>query len=265
MDEPEPKSVGMSPSTLREAYARDGVVRVPNAVNATTLDAMREALCARLDDLEWAEVAGAMRPAVGTELGLWAVGRDPCFGTLPADFMGAVERVFGPGAWVQVEGEQGGLAMPNRPCPEVSWTACAEAWHVDEPTPPGQNPSDVLLGFVLLDRVEPNGGATVVLAGSHRRMAVLADALDASVTTDVALARLAEEEPWFAELIQAHKQTPQPTCASAGIGLRIQPLEGEAGDVVFMNPRCLHTTSANTSSRPRLLMRMTCVRADRSE
>ena len=48
---------------------------------------------------------------------------------------------------------------------------------------------------------------------------------------------------------------------SAGVSLRLVELTGRPGDIVFMDPRCLHTVSANASDRPRLTMRMTCSRA----
>ena len=150
--------------------------------------------------------------------------------------------------------------MPNLPCPGMQWTACSAAWHVDEPTPPGTDPGRVLIAFMLLDRLESGGGATVVLAGSNRRLVMLANKLATPITTDVALAHLSKEEPWFADLFKTDGRTSGEECISGGISLRIQELTGEPGDVVLMDPRCLHTTSANVSPRPRLTMRLTCVR-----
>ncbi len=47
---------------------------------------------------------------------------------------------------------------------------------------------------------------------------------------------------------------------SAGVPLRVVELTGAAGDVVLMDPRCLHTVSANVGRRGRLQMRLTCRR-----
>ena len=245
---------------LREAFERDGVIRVPDAISANTLRPMRDRLLERIAALEFVDIAGARRPAAGTEPAWWALGREPAFANLPAAFMTAVERVFGRGTWTQVLGELGGLAMPNLPGEGGPWAACTAAWHVDEPTPPGHLAGRVLLGFALVDRVEAGGGATVVLAGSQRRLALLAEQLATPTTTDVALAGLARAEPWFAELLSSDGQNPAEACISDGIPLRVVELTGEAGDVVLMDPRCLHTTAANVSPRPRLTMRMTCAR-----
>jgi hypothetical protein len=226
---------------LREAFDRDGVVRVAGAIAPPDVAAMRDCVRERIAPLELVEIAGALRPARGIELDLWAIGREPALAPLPGALAGAVDRVFGPGVWAQVEGELGGLAMPNLPCRGAPWSVCEAAWHVDEPTPAGHEPGRVLLAFAYLDLVEPGGGATVALAGSPRRLAILAEQLAAPATTDAALAALAREEPWLADLIRLE-------------------LTGDPGDIVLMDPRCLHTTSANVSSRPRLTMRMTCMR-----
>ncbi len=244
---------------LRETFDRDGVVRVAGVVGSDTLPAMRLRLLDRIEELDFHEVAGALRPARGTELALWDVGQQIEFAGLPSALATAVERVFGRGVWAQAEGEAGGVAMPNLPCPSATPAACAEAWHVDEPTPPGGVPSRVLLGYAFLDRVTPGGGGTVVLAGSHRRLEVLADQLAAPATTEAALAALARTEPWLADLFDGKGPTPPDGCVSEGIPLEIQEMTGSPGDIVLMNPRCLHTISANASPRPRLVMRMTCI------
>lgn len=226
--------------STREAFDRDGFVRVTGVIAPEELRAMRACVRAQIAGVAFVEIAGALRPARGTELAMWEIGRAPALAGLPAALASAVERVFGAGAWAQVEGELGGVAMPNLPCPGATWAACEEAWHVDEPTPPDRALGQILLGFAYLDRVEPGGGATVALAGSPRRLAELAAQLATPMTTDAAVAAVA---------------------ALGRDGLREVELTGEPGDLVLMDPRCLHTTSANVSSRPRLTMRMTCVRA----
>jgi hypothetical protein len=244
-------------TTLQEAYERDGWVRVPGRLGASELAAMRSAFNACIASIPFVQNAGALRPEVGTEPAFWALGQEPVFAGLPEIFMTAVRQVFGSGMWAHVEGEQGGFAMPNLPCPSHPWSPCSAAWHVDEATPPGRIPSNVLIGFICLDRLSARGGATVVLTGSTRRLELLADELATPCTTDLAIAHLTTTEPWFPGLLQS---TEEETHLSAGVPLAQHELTGEAGDVLLMNPRCLHTTSANTSPRARLLMRMTCVR-----
>ncbi len=249
------------PTTLREQFERRGMVRVPGAIGADVLGPMRDSLRTRIENTEFVEVAGALRPVRGTELDMWSVGQEPAFASLPDAFANAVERVFGPGEWTQVEDERGGYFMPHLPCPGVTATECAAAWHVDEPTEPGKQPHHRLLGFAHVGPVVPGGGGTVVLTGSHRRLALLANELGTPTTTDVSLQGLRAADPWVASLLKANDSRLGAEHTSAGIRLRVEEMTGDAGDIVLVNPCCLHTTSANASAFPRLVMRLTCVHA----
>lgn len=249
------------PRSARDALSQDGLVRLPAILPPDAVRAIRAHLLSRIADFRFVEVSGALRPAPGTELDIWEIGREPALAALPAAVAAAVDRAFGAGVWTQAEGEAGGLFMPNLPCPRAPWEMSRVGWHVDEATPVGGGPSGVLLAFALLDVLEPEGGATVAIAGSPRRLAALADRLGAEVNTEVALAALAEEEPWFAALLRDEGGWREPRL-SQGVPLRVEALAGDAGDVVLMDPRCLHTPSANVSPRPRLVMRMTLLRID---
>jgi hypothetical protein len=220
-------------TALRDSFERDGVVRVAGAIDPDAVRAMRDRARGALAAIDLVDVAGARRPARGTELALYELGRDPAFAPLPGAFARALDDVFGAGAWTPVAGEEGGLLMPNLPGTDTAWSASEVSWHVDEPCAPGAA-ARVLIGYALLDLVEPGGGATVALAGSHRRLAAIADARGAALTYDDARAAV----PELADLARVE-------------------LTGAAGDLVLFDPRCLHTISANVSPRPRLVMRLT--------
>jgi hypothetical protein len=257
-----------------EVFERDGVVRVPGVLGRDEVAGMREALLAtlaahRIESERLAEVAGARRPGTGTDAYLWDVGRQPAFVRLPAALGRAADAVFGAGVWAPMAGQHGGLAAPNFPLPGV-WSVPHEAWHVDEPTTARRASSWGLLGFAFLDEVEPCGGATVMIAGSHRRLLALAGELATPagglLTTDVALPALAAAEPWFADLFrpgepaERRRRFMDDGHVSRGISLRVVELTGAPGDITLMDPRCLHTVSANVSGRARLTMRMVCAR-----
>ena len=270
-----------------EAFETDGIVRVPGVVGRDDVDAMRdrvgEMLAAhgvvRDDPTTWlaggglrlVELAGALRPGPGTEEVLWEVGRAAAFAPLSAALGRAVDEVFGPGIWAPVADQHGGLAAPNFPIREVGWNVPHAAWHVDEPTDPARTRGWGLLGFAFLDEVEPGGGATVVITGSHRRLGELAarrayPSATRLLTTDHAIAVLSHDEPWFADLFAPGAQDDRrrrflrEDYVSMGIPLRVVELTGQPGDLVLMDPRCLHTISANVSPRARLTMRLTCAR-----
>ena len=253
----------------RQAFETDGIVRVPAVLGGDELRAMRDHVAAIVaaGALELVDLVGARRPGPGTEAILWDIGRAPAFAPLAPALARAVDDVFGPGVWAPIDG---GLAAPNLPGHAAPWTVPHAAWHVDEPTVAGQVAGWALLGFVFLDTVEPGGGATVAIAGSHRRLAIVAAERAAAgaatvLTTDDALAEL-RREPWFAALLTVGEPADRrrrfmaEPYVSAGIPLRVVELTGEPGDVVLMDPRCLHTISANASPRARLTMRITCGR-----
>ncbi len=256
-------------------FAATGLARVPAAIAPAEVAAIRAALWATLGahgiraeapatwcaggGLPLVEVAGALRPGdVGP---MWAVGRDPACAALGPALARAVDQVFGPGVWTPAD-EHGGQAMPNLPLAGPPWQVPDAAWHVDEPTVAGQAGAWGLLGFVCLDDVGPGGGATVAIAGSHRALLAVADARGpgAVVTTDDGLAALAAAEPWFAALRAAPPRELPRAHVHAGVPLEIVELTGRAGDLLLMDPRLLHTVSANRGDRPRLVMRLTACR-----
>jgi hypothetical protein len=252
------------------AFERDGFVRVSAVVERDACAAMRESLrttlaAHRVGGERLVDVAGALRPGPGTETVLWEAGRQAAFASLPDALRRAADGVFGADVWSPAD-ERGGLAAPNYPIPGV-WSVPHQAWHVDEPTTAGCARSWGLLGFVFLDEVEPGGGATVMLAGSQRRLLALASASPGGlITTDEALAALSASDSWFADLLQPgdpaerRRRYIEDGHVSAGVPLRVVELTGAEGDVVLMDPRCLHTVSANVSHRARLTMRMVCAR-----
>jgi hypothetical protein len=248
----------------------EGLVRLPGVIGGADVAAMRAAVERMLERIDLVEIVGALRPGPGSSEELWEVGRGEAFAPLPGLLASAVDGVFGPGMWAPIDGQHGGLAAPNVPLPGAgAWTVPHAAWHVDEPTSAAHDRGWGLLAFAFLDDVEPGSGATVAIAGSHRRLQTLAATIAPTglLTTEDAVAALRRDEPWFAELFAPggdpaarRRRFLDEVYVSDGIPLRVVELTGAAGDVVLMDPRCLHTVSANAGRRARLQMRMTCGR-----
>lgn len=261
---------------------RDGVVRLRGVISPAMIEAMRarvwRVLATRGVEREqratWCaggalplvELAGALRSGPGTDELLWEIGRDEVFAELGATVERAIAAALGVATWVSVDAPSGGLAAPNLPLARAQgWRVPHAAWHVDEPTMRGQRDAWGLLAFVCLDDVVAGGGATVAIAGSHRRLLALADELEPAhgvLTTDAALAALAQRDAWFAALMAEPSEARDAMVAREhDEGLRVMELTGAAGDVVLMDPRCLHTVAANVSARARLTMRMVFARS----
>ncbi len=253
-----------------ETFAAEGVVRLAGVMARGDVAAMRGEVERMLEGMALEEIAGALRPGPEAGEALWRVGKGRAFEGLAKTVGTAVDGIFGSGIWEPVEAERGGLAAPNLPVAGAgSWTVPHSAWHVDEPTAAGQERSWGLLAFALLDDVERGGGATVAITGSQRRLLRLAGEIApvGLLTTELAMAVLSDREPWFAALFAAGGDAEERRrffmdreYVSDSIPLRVVELTGAAGDVVLMDPRCLHTVSANRSGRARLQMRLTCSR-----
>ena len=187
----------------RASFDADGVLRLPAVIASADVAAMRADVERMLERMALVEIAGALRPGQGSSEALWGVGRGRAFAPLLGAVGAAVDGVFGPGMWEPVAEENGGLAAPNLPLPGAgAWTVPHAAWHVDEPTAAAHERGWGLLAFAFLDDVEPRGGATVVIAGSQRRLRMLAAEVAPTglLTTEDAMAALRRDDPWFAEL-----------------------------------------------------------------
>ena len=272
----------MADESCAAVLERDGVAWLRGVIDDARLAAMRARVwrvlatrgIEREDRATWrsggalplVEMEGALRPGPGTDELLWEIGRDAAFAELGPMVERAIAAALGASTWTSVDAPSGGLAAPNLPVTSAQrWRVPHAAWHVDEPTVRGQEHAWGLLGFVCLDEVVAGGGATVAIGGSHRRLRALADELAPAhgvLTTDAALAALAQRDPWFAALV-AEPSDGRDVMIGRGHagGLRVRELTGAAGDVVLMDPRCLHTVSANVADRARLTMRMVVARS----
>mmetsp|Transcript_115834 Transcript_115834/g.327721 ORF Transcript_115834/g.327721 Transcript_115834/m.327721 type:complete len:338 (-) Transcript_115834:217-1230(-) len=88
-----------------------------------------------------------------------------------------------------------------------------------------------LVGLEMLTDIEPNGGGTVIVPGSHKKVAQLLTAARPSGLEAEELSRRARE-----------------VCR----GMPVIKMTGQAGDVVLMHPFLLHGSSWNRSDRVRL-------------
>ena len=120
------------------------------------------------------------------------------------------------------------LSLPH----QGRWTLNGLNWHVDiTPDPPGRLPG--LQVFFLIDEVVPRGGATLALAGSHRRD-IQRPAAHAALRSLLRTSSNLE-----AELRRA--------------GMATVEMSGRAGDVFLMDMRVLHTPSINASRNVRMM------------
>jgi ectoine hydroxylase-related dioxygenase (phytanoyl-CoA dioxygenase family) len=135
-----------------------------------------------------------------------------------------------------------------------------ESWHVDTPRlPSGQSPGVQI--FTFLETVEPRGGATLAMAGSHR----LFDNGKAMKTRDIV--RGLRGEPFFARLTAERFELADPSVdlplgAVGDVPLKVVELTGKPGDAWLVDLRVLHAGAPNARDRPRVMATRRFVRAD---
>ena len=115
--------------------------------------------------------------------------------------------------------------------------------------------------FAYLAPVQPRGGGTLVVTGSHRLTTPKGpQAANAPVRSREVKAYLRTLHPWLRDLWQAggdpgriHRYLTK-GADIGGIHVQVEELTGEPGDAVIMHPRLLHVVAPNTLGVPRVML-----------
>jgi hypothetical protein len=245
----------------RDRFLQTGVVHLPGVIAPPAAETMAGRLWATLASQHGAvrdrpETWTTERPAQFRDLrhsGAFAEMAGPGLTALLDDF-------FGEGGWTRpAHWGQPLVTFPTRP----PWRVPHAAWHLD--IPPGQLlepwPNYIRI-FTFLAPVEPGGGGTVYVAGSHRvvmQMMAQAPRPDRIRSAGV-VAALRQESPWIAALCfpdedpQRTTRLMQAGARLHGVDLRVAEMTGEPGDVMLMHPATLHSLSPNVRATPRLML-----------
>jgi hypothetical protein len=168
-----------------------------------------------------------------------ALNRDEGFPRLFGEPLQAlIEALVGQPVMALSPGQQILFSLPG----DEDWAIPGDAWHIDLPKF-GEASSPGLQAFTFLDDVEPKGGATLAIAGSHRLL-----------NHDGALSskkfkQLLMKECYFRSLFDTGR--PPIERIEDGIGrvadvdLQVVELTGRIGDVYLMDLRVLHTAAIN--------------------
>ncbi len=148
------------------------------------------------------------------------------------------------------------FTLPN----DGPWTL-PSGWHADGVRLASGGCPGVQL-FACVDPVEPRGGGTLVIAGSHR-LFNLGRAMRAKEFN-----RLLRQQPFFRDLLAAEGSTAfadeqaLPSGAIDDVDLEIMELTGGPGDAYLLDMRMLHAGAPNASTRPRIMVTHRFWRAD---
>lgn len=173
---------------------------------------------------------------------------------------GALDAVLGEEGWDRPE-LPGTLIMT--PPSAGEWLLPHKVWHMDTPAPgwAGDRIPGVQL-FLLLDRLAPHEGGTLVVGGSHRLVRQLPERENRDYAGHSGQIRnaLQRRVPWLNELWQDGgnqeriEHFARQTTEYEGVPLRVLEMTGEPGDVYVMHLWMLHAPAMNASDRMRMMV-----------
>jgi ectoine hydroxylase-related dioxygenase (phytanoyl-CoA dioxygenase family) len=147
------------------------------------------------------------------------------------------------------------------------WTVPHQLWHFDLPGRGDPNQTHVVRLFGHLTDVEPRGGGTVVVEGSHelvRRLVAASPTNDAGSSAELRR-KLIAAHPWFRALCREGGDRVRQYMTDGdeidGVRVKVVELIGQAGDVVVMLPWTMHSLAMNCAAVPRFMTTHSIYRA----
>jgi hypothetical protein len=244
----------------RSEFEQTGLVRVPGAIAADDVGTMAAAVWEFLDERD-----GIRRddPATWTRPRPRGFQRLEHAGMLAAIGSPAVrsslDELMGEGCWK--EPPRWGQMLVSFPA-EGGWWVPHNMWHLDMPAAGSKAARRGVKIFAFLTPVEPRGGATLAVEGSHRVAHFVVDEASSAPALSSAEVRriLKRTQPWFRQL-WTPELTPERErlCMDEGtkIGdaeVRVVELTGEPGDVILMDPTLLHCMAPHVAGGPRFVV-----------
>ncbi len=229
---------------LAEIYARDGLVRLPAAVPARDIAAMRAALERKLA----ARSRQSARPSqLSSRSGEFDAMASPAVRAVLDALLARWEE---PAHW--------GLPLVSFHTGEAAWDVPREHWHIDL----GARPGDLRIArlFVILATSRPGGGGTGYVEGSHRLIQAMIDHIGHALPSAQMRQRLETRSPWFAALTSRRdtdnriRRFMDEGAELDGVRLRVREMLGDPGDVLVMHPLMLHAPTPNVLAPPRMML-----------
>ena len=251
-----------------DTFRREGVLRLEGLLSAEPVRRAREAVLGRLQQLGlWKDGAwrlnDAPRPA-WPDRGLRAKEIGNKHAALEAlieepRLLAAVDALLDGRAFDRALYKRPQLlfSLPNA----GAWTV-PNGWHVDSPRLASGACPGVQL-FTFLQPVEPRGGGTLVVAGSHRLLN------EGRFIRAEEIRRRLRGEPFFRELYSdapadavERARLMDETVTLGDAALRLVELTGAPGDAWFVDMGVLHTGAPNARDVPRMMATHRFLRAD---
>jgi hypothetical protein len=252
--------LGMLSLDQRHEFERTGLLRLSGVIPVAEANAMADRIWSFLSRRSGVDRNDPATWSTARPTGFQQVSRAGELDSIRSGFMrAAVDDLIGPG---EVHWERPRVLM-TFPDAELAWTVPSDGWHFDYIPPQVEPGLRALQVFVVLNEVLPQGGATLVLTGSHRLVGRYVTKTGLEPRPRLVRAHLASMDPWLGELWS----DPGGRSGSAGgrdqrlfdgavvddVPLRVVEATGSAGDGYLMRTDCFHASAANTRPAPRIM------------
>ena len=131
------------------------------------------------------------------------------------------------------------------------WEVPRSIWHLDMPRSAAMGAPGPEM-FTFVNKVEPKGGGTLVLAGSHHLLN------DVEYLSSKNVKRRLKRHSYFRELtgkgVDDRSRFMEEVGNIDNVPVKVVELTGDPGDVYFVDLRLLHSLGANTSDQPRMMI-----------
>ncbi len=253
----------------RAEYERFGITRIPGALAQTHLD--------EISDRVWETLARRYNIRRDAPEG-WKAHRSAKIIDLPDSLSfdeiaapsvcEAIDLFLGSGNWQPLK--RWSKLLAAFPESRERWEVPHQSWHLDFRTSRAIAGNFGVRVFTCLADLEPGGGGTVVVAGSHRLVEGLMRRTSSILHSADVRKLLMSTYPWIKALCSREAKTDRKQMfmeAGAvldGTEVRVSEVIGAAGDVVLMHPWLLHAGATNCANVPRLVLSTTVFRSDLS-
>ncbi|HLZ82926.1 MAG TPA: phytanoyl-CoA dioxygenase family protein [Caulobacteraceae bacterium] len=262
-----PETSALNPEQLEE-FERRGVVRLEGLLPLQAVGPAREVVLRQLAKVGLWQDGGWRLDAVprpqwpdhGLKTSKVIGNRHEALAALVADpaLCAAVSSLLGGRAYAARGSYTRPMVLFTLPNAEA-WSL-PDGWHTDSPRLASNQSAGVQL-FTFLEPVEPRGGGTVVIAGSHRLMNegrhIRPRDLAARLRSEAFFRDMASAGPFIGE-----DPASLPSGAVNGEPLQVMEITGAPGDAWLVDLRVLHAGAPNAKDRPRVMLTHRFERAD---
>ena len=267
IDDPQLRLPTMLTSEQREEFDRFGIVRLPGAIARSDAEEMCECVWDTLRRRyqirrDAPDTWGARRIA-----GFHDLRKSVTFEQIGSPAVcEALDNLLGAGNWQRPE--RWGSLLVTFPESRDRWVVPHQSWHLDFPASRSLQGLFAVRIFTCLTKLQPGGGGTVFVAGSHRLVQDLVgkDGVDRLRSADARKA-LIRSCPWVKALCSLDEKVDRvQVFMNSGavvneVEVRAFEMTGEPGDVILTHPLMMHAGARNCAGVPRLVLSSTVYRS----